>query len=67
MEQNLKLNEHDGELLKYPSTYRKLVGRLIYFTITRPDFCVRSVYIESVHGQATYVSHGCSTPSIEVY
>jgi hypothetical protein len=37
MEQNLSLNESDGDLIPDPSSYRRLVGRLIYLTITRPD------------------------------
>ncbi|XP_020410147.1 uncharacterized protein LOC109946498 [Prunus persica] len=37
MEQNQRLTPSDGELLKDPSQYRRLIGRLIYLTITRPD------------------------------
>ncbi|XP_059628748.1 uncharacterized mitochondrial protein AtMg00810-like [Cornus florida] len=37
MEQNLKLIPTDGALLNDPTKYRRLVRRLIYLTITRPD------------------------------
>jgi hypothetical protein len=37
MEQNLSLNESDGDLILDPSSYHRLVGRLIYLTITRLD------------------------------
>lgn len=47
MEQNLMLNENDGELITNPSSYHKLVGRLIYLTITRPDL----VYVVHVLSQ----------------
>jgi hypothetical protein len=37
MEQNLKLSKCDGPLLDDPTSYRRLIGRMIYLTITRPD------------------------------
>jgi hypothetical protein len=37
MELNVKYRRDEGELLDDPTTYRKLVGSLIYLTITRPD------------------------------
>uniref|UniRef100_A0A2N9GDP6 CCHC-type domain-containing protein n=1 Tax=Fagus sylvatica TaxID=28930 RepID=A0A2N9GDP6_FAGSY len=37
MEQNLKISQSTGEILVDPSPYRRLVGRLLYLTVTRPD------------------------------
>lgn len=37
MEQHLKLTNTDGELLHNSASYRRLIGRLIYLTVTRPD------------------------------
>ena len=45
MEVNVKLRQDEGELPQDPSLYRKLVGSLIYLTITRPNisFAVHTV------------------------
>ena len=37
MEQNLKISKFQGKLLADPVVYRRLVGRLLCLTITRPD------------------------------
>ena len=37
MDQNLKLSKHEGLLLDDPGQYIRLVGRLLYLNITRPD------------------------------
>lgn len=37
LDQNLKLFKNEGELLEDPFMYRRLIGRLLYLTVTRPD------------------------------
>ena len=37
MEQNAKLRADLGEVLEDPTMYQKIVGSLIYATLTRPD------------------------------
>lgn len=37
MEQNLELTKYDGQKLEDPSSYRRLIGRFSYATITIPD------------------------------
>ena len=37
MDPNVKLVPSQGELLQDPGRYRRLVGKLNYLTITRPD------------------------------
>ncbi|KAF5481277.1 hypothetical protein F2P56_001944 [Juglans regia] len=37
MDPNLKLSKDEGKLRHDPAEYRRLVGKLLYLTITRPD------------------------------
>ena len=37
MEVNVKYRKDEGDLLQNPTLYRRLVGSLVYLTITRPD------------------------------
>ncbi|XP_073154216.1 uncharacterized protein [Henckelia pumila] len=56
MDVNLKLTQEDGELVSDPSSYRRMIGRLQYITITRPDlaFAVNKL---SQYVSAPRVSH----------
>ena len=37
LEQNVKLSLEEGELLEDVTVYRRIIGSLIYMTITKPD------------------------------
>lgn len=61
MEQNHKLDSSSGDLLPHATTYRQLIGKLLYLTLTRPDISysvqVLSQYLDrprTPHLQATY-------------
>jgi hypothetical protein len=45
LEQNVKLNADEGSLVEDTTMYRRIVGSLIYMTITRPhlSYAVRMV------------------------
>lgn len=36
MDPNLKLSQEECDLLDDPMSYKRLIGRLVYLTITRP-------------------------------
>ena len=56
IEQNHKLGLATGEFLIDPESYRRLVGRLIYLAVTRPDLAY-SVHILSQFMQAPRIEH----------
>jgi hypothetical protein len=66
-EQNVTLTQEDEDLLKDASQYRRLVGRLIYLTIIRPDLAYavhilsqfmdkpRQPHLEAAHKVLRYI------------
>ena len=67
MEQNLKLSKDEGDLLSDSTSYRRLVGRLLYLTITRLDLAFsvqilsqfmdkpRQPHLEATHQVLRYI------------
>lgn len=51
MDQNLKLGRNTGKPIPDPTVYRRLIGKLMYLSFTRPDICYAiqnlSQYMES--------------------
>lgn len=56
MEPNLKLRKEEGEVFNGPALYRRLVGKLLYLTNTRPDLS-QSVYLLSQFMEKPLVPH----------
>lgn len=51
MEQNLRLSKYEGQKLEDPSSYRRLIGKLLYLTITKLD----TTYV--IHRLSQFMSH----------
>ncbi|RVW45682.1 Retrovirus-related Pol polyprotein from transposon RE2 [Vitis vinifera] len=56
IEHNHRLGLVNGELMSNPKSYRRLVGRLIYLAVTRPDLAY-SVHILSQFMQEPRIEH----------
>nr|KYP31168.1 Retrovirus-related Pol polyprotein from transposon TNT 1-94 [Cajanus cajan] len=61
MESNLKLHTNSGSPLADPGSYRRLVGRLLYLTISRPDICYTvhklSQFVANPHSEHMNAAH----------
>ena len=68
MEQHAKLSNYHGELLLDLSQYRRLIGKLLYLTLTRPDiafsahqlrkpisFATKTTYLQATHRVLRYL------------
>ncbi|KAL5570584.1 hypothetical protein UlMin_027159 [Ulmus minor] len=67
MKPNLKLSQEEGEPLADPILYRRLIGKLLYLTITRPDLsysvnrlsqflsCPRQPHLQAVYRILQYI------------
>ncbi|XP_042962552.1 uncharacterized mitochondrial protein AtMg00810-like [Carya illinoinensis] len=51
-----KLSKSDGELIEDTTTYRRLIGKLLYFTHTRPDITY-SIHLLSQYLESPQVPH----------
>ncbi|GJR47116.1 retrovirus-related pol polyprotein from transposon RE1 [Tanacetum coccineum] len=56
LDPNAKLTYEDGDLLPDPSIYKALVGKLIYFTINRPDVAF-AAQVMSQLSHSPHISH----------
>ena len=50
VEQNLSLSKYEGKLLEDLGQYRRLIGRILYLTLTRPNLTY------AVHRLSQFVS-----------
>ncbi|XP_016178983.1 uncharacterized protein LOC107621482 [Arachis ipaensis] len=61
LDPNIKFTATDGDLLEDAGQYKRLIGRLLYLTISRPDICF------AVNKLSQYMSSPCTTHLDAVY
>lgn len=66
LELNVKLQQTDGSPVSCPSTYRRLVGSLLYLTMTRPNIS-HAVQIISQFVSNPYTTHLAAVQCILQY
>ncbi|EOY03970.1 Cysteine-rich RLK (RECEPTOR-like protein kinase) 8, putative [Theobroma cacao] len=66
MTPNMQLTKEDGELFEDPEKYRRLVGKLNYLTMTRPNIAY-SVSIVSQFMSAPTINHWAALEQILCY
>ena len=49
MEANLRLSKDEGEPLLDPTVYRRMIGKLLYLTITRLELCFAVNRLKPIH------------------
>lgn len=64
MDPKQSLHEIEDDLLPDPHTYQRLVGRLIYLTLTRPDIAFAvSMVSQFMHAPHVPITSSLSSPS----
>ena len=67
IEQNAKLRSDVGEVLEDATLYRKVVGSLIYATLTRPNMCHEVRSIKLVYASTSKATFGCCEKSALIF
>lgn len=67
----VKYDKHVGDLvtdakLDDLGPYQRLIGKLLYLTITRPDI-TWCTHVKSIYAEAKKISHGCSIQGDKIY
>ncbi|XP_062088795.1 uncharacterized mitochondrial protein AtMg00810-like [Humulus lupulus] len=66
MDPKLKLDNVQGEPLADPSQYRRLIGRLLYLTLSRPDITYSVHTLSQFHVCSSYHSSTSSPPLVTI-